>query len=126
LFKKLNQLNKPIIDYISSSCSIAEYSQEIKDQHLNLDTITDELLDNTNNHVSLFLSVSSYRTNEVMRVLTVFSVFFMPLSFLVGVYGMNFSNMPELNTHYGYFVLWVFLLTITAIIYFWFRRRKWL
>ncbi len=61
----------------------------------------DELLEDVNNLLSIQLALASHRTNEVMRVLTVFSVFFLPLTFIVGVYGMNFEYMPELAQRWG-------------------------
>jgi magnesium transporter len=61
----------------------------------------DELLDDANTLLTVQLSLASHRTSEVMRVLTVFSVFFLPLTFIVGVYGMNFDWMPELRQHWG-------------------------
>jgi magnesium transporter len=60
-----------------------------------------------------------------MRTLTVFSVIFIPLTFIVGVYGTNFDNLPELHWTYGYFIMWGFMLliAIAMMIYFW--RKKW-
>jgi magnesium transporter len=74
----------------------------------------------------LYYSSVSNRLNEVMRTLTVISTIFIPLTFLVGVYGMNFENMPELHTRWGYFVVWGVMLTIAAVLIWWFKRRGWL
>jgi magnesium transporter len=72
------------------------------------------------------MSFAAQKTNEVVRVLTVFSVFFMPLTFIVGIYGMNFDFMPELKEKWGYPAALIFMAAVTAIIYFWFKRKKWL
>jgi magnesium transporter len=86
----------------------------------------DELLDDANTLLSVHLSLASHRTSEVMRVLTVFSVFFLPLTFIVGVYGMNFDFMPELRERWGYPAVLVFMAVVTLLIYRWFRGRGWL
>jgi magnesium transporter len=65
----------------------------------------------------------SQRTNETMRVLTVVSTIFIPLTFLVGVYGMNFDHMPELRWRYGYLLVWVIMIGVAAGMYLFFRRR---
>jgi magnesium transporter len=71
------------------------------------------------------LSNMSYRMNEVMKVLTIISTIFIPLSFLVGVYGMNFKVMPELEWQYGYFGVWGIILFVAISMVFYFRRKKW-
>ena len=76
--------------------------------------------------MNIYISLSSQKTNEVMRVLTVFSVFFMPLTFIVGVYGMNFDFMPELRLKWGYPGVMLLMGFITFSIYVWFRRNGWL
>lgn len=74
---------------------------------------------------SIFFSMQSQRMNQIMKTLTIFSVIFMPLTFIVGVYGMNFENMPELKTENGYFiVLGVMFLTVVGMVYY-FRKKKW-
>jgi magnesium transporter len=86
----------------------------------------DELLDDANTLLNVQLSLASHRTSEVMRVLTVFSVFFLPLTFIVGVYGMNFDIMPELRQRWGYPAVLLLMGAVTLVIYRWFRRRGWL
>lgn len=86
----------------------------------------DELLESANNLLGLQLSLASHRTSEVMRVLTIFSVFFLPLTFLVGVYGMNFRHLPELEWRWGYAAVWAVMLLVTALIFSWVKRRGWL
>ena len=76
--------------------------QDLRDQHLKMLTLYNQILDDVNNLMGLSMSFAARRTNEVMRVLTIFSVFFMPLTFIVGIYGMNFKFMPELDRKWGY------------------------
>ncbi len=74
----------------------------------------------------LYLSVLSYRMNDVMKVLTVMSTIFIPLTFIVGVYGMNFKYMPELESHWGYPLVWgVILLTAIGMLAY-FRNKRWI
>lgn len=74
---------------------------------------------------SFYFSSQSHRMNEIMKILTAVSVIFMPLTFIVGVYGMNFDVMPELRYKYGYFmVLFVMFLLVLGMVYF-FKKKKW-
>lgn len=82
--------------------------------------------------MDLYLSTLSIKMNEVMKVLTIIATVFIPLSFLAGVYGMNFNtdasffNMPELNFRYGYLLFWV-LVSLVGVGFFWFfKRKKWI
>lgn len=81
--------------------------------------------------MDVYLSSMGFRTNEIMRILTVVSVLFIPLTFLAGVYGMNFDtahplNMPELGWPFGYIYFWSVCLVVVVTMLFFFRRRKWL
>lgn len=73
-----------------------------------------------------YISVSSHRLNQIMRVLTIITAIFVPLSFLAGVYGMNFEYMPELKSHWGYFTLLGTMGSLATIMLFVFRRKRWL
>jgi len=90
-----------------------------------IDTI-DTLRELLASMLDLYMSSVSNRMNEVMKVLTIFATLFMPLTFIAGVYGMNFEIMPELQWRFGYpAVLLVMLGVATGLVIF-FRRRRWL
>lgn len=75
--------------------------------------------------LNIYHSSMSTKLNDIMRILTVFSVIFIPLTFIVGVYGTNFENLPELHWHHGYFIMWgVMILTSISMLWF-FKRKKW-
>ena len=76
--------------------------------------------------MDIYLSSVSNRMNEVMKVLTIITTIFIPLSFIAGIYGMNFEHMPELHWRYGYHALWVVMITVAVGMVFYFRKRKWL
>jgi magnesium transporter len=74
----------------------------------------------------LYLSTVSNRMNEVMKVLTIMATIFIPLTFIAGIYGMNFEFMPELKWRWSYPVLWMLLVAIFLFMVFWFKKKKWL
>ena len=82
--------------------------------------------DMTSSVMDLHLSMMSHRMNQVMHVLTVLTAVFVPLSFLTGLYGMNFDHMPELHHPLGYPALWLLMLSISGGMMLFFRRKKWL
>ncbi|EPR73467.1 Magnesium and cobalt transport protein CorA [Winogradskyella psychrotolerans RS-3] len=76
--------------------------------------------------MDMYMSTISNRMNEVMKVLTIMSSIFIPLTFLAGIYGMNFEYIPELNYHNGYFILLGVMFVMFILMLFYFKRKKWL
>ena len=76
--------------------------------------------------LDIYLSSVSYKLNEIMKVLTIIATIFMPLTFMAGVYGMNFKNLPELQWEYGYFIALGGMLAVALTMLYFFRRKKWI
>ncbi len=103
----------------------SKYFIELKEQANNLiDEIDFELFE-LDSKTNLIFSIQGHRLNEIMRTLTLVSVVFIPLTFLAGVYGMNFEYLPELKWKYGYFILLGVMTTSTVIIIVYFKNKKW-
>lgn len=127
LMKRVLLHSQDVVQRLSpASQSSSPVFQDLRENVQSLIFLTDELHEDTTNFLGLQISLSSQKTNEVMRVLTVFSVFFMPLTFIVGVYGMNFEMMPELQWEYGYLIVWGIMIAIVVSIAIWFKRKKWI
>jgi magnesium transporter len=88
--------------------------------------LIDSEIDNLHNLMTLQMSLQSNHTNEIMRVLAIFSAFFMPLTFIAGVYGMNFKFMPELEHPLGYAGALVLMLGVSGLIFWYFKKKKWI
>ena len=115
-----------VVKLVPASEPSAPLYQDLRENVENMHLYADELLEDANNLLHLQLGLAAHRTNQIVRVLTLFSVFFMPLTFIVGVYGMNFQFMPELRQRWGYPAVLVFMALVSLVIYLWFRRRGWL
>jgi magnesium transporter len=76
--------------------------------------------------LEVYLSTISNRLNAVMKVLTIIATIFMPLSFITGLYGMNFDHMPELHWHWGYPAVLVLMVLVTIAMLFFFKKKNWL
>lgn len=99
---------KELQDNINQAVELLDYYREL---------LYDEL--------NIYHSSMSTRLSDIMALLTIFSVIFIPLTFIVGVYGMNFDNIPELHWRYGYFIVWGVMLLIAIGMLWYFKKRKW-
>ena len=120
----LNQIQRSDHPLIHDETRI--YFRNNYDHTIQIIETLESLRDLTSGMMDLYLSTVSYKMNEIMKVLTIFSTIFIPLTFFAGVYGMNFKNLPELEWKYGYFLFWGIMAVITLIMLLFFRRRKWL
>lgn len=126
LCKKLLLLTGEVVSAVQHRQKKSSEVQDIRDSQIKLQLFYDQLTEDALNLVSMYMSISANKTNDVMKVLTLFSAYFLPLTFIVGVYGMNFEFMPELEWSFGYPLVLGLMLVVFLLIYFWFRRKKWL
>lgn len=101
------------------------YFGDIYDHLLKLSDMIEESREITADIRDNYISTNSNKMNINMMVLTVISTIFIPLTFIVGVYGMNFENMPELKWEYGYFIVWGIMILIGVFMFIWFKRKGW-
>jgi magnesium transporter len=102
------------------------YLRDIYDHTIQVIDTVETYRDMLSSMLDVYLSSNSNRLNEVMKVLTIIATIFMPLTFLAGVYGMNFQYMPELHWHWGYFGVWGLMIVIAIAMLLYFRKKKWL
>lgn len=102
------------------------YLRDLKDHIILIIDTIETYRDLLSGLMDLYLSSVSNRMNEIMKVLAVISTIFIPVTFIAGVYGMNFDVMPELHTRWGYFAVWLLMGTIMLSQYRYFRRRGWI
>lgn len=101
------------------------YIQHIDDHLIKQSNIIRTSQEMTNEIRENYESYSSFRMNSIMQILTLVSVIFSPLTFIAGVYGMNFDNMPELRWHYSYYICLVVMLVIAIALIIFFRKKRW-
>jgi magnesium transporter len=126
VIRKLFNLSKEIVDNVNSIEKRGPVKKDLEDYYVKYDTQIEQVYESINGLMHIYISLSSQRTNEVMRTLTVFTAFFLPLTFVVGVYGMNFHFMPELTYSWGYPAVMLFMGIITLAIYAWFKKKGWM
>ncbi|MBV8325685.1 CorA family divalent cation transporter [Chryseobacterium sp.] len=98
---------------------------DLKDKHKDVVADFDHLNIQITNLISMFLALSDQKANQVMKVLAIYSVYFLPITFIAGVYGMNFENMPELHHKHGYFITLGVMATVVISTFIYVRRKQW-
>ncbi|HJP90797.1 MAG TPA: magnesium/cobalt transporter CorA [Pyrinomonadaceae bacterium] len=102
------------------------FYRDVYDHLVRVVDLAESYRDLISGSLEAYLSVVSNRLNEIMKVLTIFSAVMLPLTFIAGVYGMNFDNMPELHSRYGYYGVWALMFVVALAMLMFFRRRGWI
>ena len=98
---------------------------DLKDKHKDVIADFEHLNAQVTNLISMFLAMSDQKANQVMKVLAIYSMYFFPITFIAGIYGMNFENMPELHQPLGYFLTLGLMGFITLLTFIYVRRKRW-
>jgi magnesium transporter len=120
----VNSLSREKTPLISGNVLI--YFRDVYDHTIQVIDTVETFRDIISGLHDTYLSSISNKMNEIMKVLTMFASIFIPLTFIAGIYGMNFSFMPELNWRWGYFTVWGVILTVGIFMVLYFKRKKWL
>lgn len=102
------------------------YLRDVHDHTIQVIDMVEAYRDVVSGMLDLYLSSVSHRMNQVMQILTITATIFIPLTFVAGVYGMNFENMPELHWRHGYFAIWGLMIALGVGMVVFFKRKKWL
>jgi len=124
LREALGDLRANIYPLISKKTN--PYLSDVYEHTLYLYESTEYLQESLTSILDLYHSGISNKTNQIMQVLTIISTIFIPLTFIVGVYGMNFEFFPEIHWKYGYLFVWIFMIIIVLGMMRYFRNKKWL
>lgn len=106
--------------------TVAPYLRDIYDHTIQIIETVEALRDAVSSTLDIYLSSLSNKMNEVMKILTIMASIFIPLTFIAGIYGMNFKFMPELEWKWGYLAVWIAILVVVVLMLILFRRKKWL
>lgn len=120
LFSQLDREQFPFV-----SPEHIKYYYELRDLNLTLMDECDMLIGQIESSINLYFSIQGFRTNQIMQTLTIVSTIFIPLTFIAGIYGMNFKFMPELGWKYSYLVFWIVISIICTAMIFYFKRKNW-
>jgi magnesium transporter len=102
------------------------YFRDVYDHTIEIIDMIEGLRDMVSRMFDMYLSSISNKLNEIMKVLTIIATIFIPLTFIAGVYGMNFEYMPELKWRWGYPAIWVIIISVAILMLNYFRKNKWI
>jgi magnesium transporter len=120
----LNALQRNDLPIISENTRF--YVKDVYDHTIQIMDSIDTYREMLSSILDIYMSSVSNRLNNVMKTLTIIATIFIPLTFLVGVYGMNFQHMPELQWKYGYFLIWGIMIATAGLLLLYFRRKGWM
>ncbi len=133
-FKKVLKFTLDNVNKLTERSSVNDKRLlEAKDYLERLNFYAEDVFENVTSLLNIYISLvsqktneASYKTNEIIRVLTIFSLFFLPLNFVAGIYGMNFEYMPELTKPYGYYMILGFMAVFSFCQFLYVRKKGWL
>lgn len=114
------------IDETFLNADVRVFIRDLYDHTIQVIETIEVLRESASGLLDLYMNSVSNKMNEIMKVLTIMASIFIPLTFIAGVYGMNFSYMPELEYRYGYFVIWGVMILVFLGMLIYFKRKKWL
>ncbi len=120
----INKLDRSESSLIKKTTKI--FIRDVYDHTIQIIDTTENYREIISGMLDTYLSSLSNRMNEIMKTLTIIATIFIPLTFIAGIYGMNFSYMPELRWHWGYFGVWLIMIIIAIVMILYFKRKKWL
>lgn len=120
----VNSLERGESPLIKKACRV--FLRNVYDHTIHVIDTVETYRDIVSGMHDTYLSSISNRMNEVMKVLTIIATIFIPLTFIAGIYGMNFEFMPELKWHWAYFAVWGVILFIAVLMVLFFKKKKWL
>ncbi|MBW1784019.1 MAG: magnesium/cobalt transporter CorA [Deltaproteobacteria bacterium] len=106
--------------------AVGPYLRDVYDHTIQVIDTVETFRDTISGTLDIYLSSLSNRMNEVMKVLTIIATIFIPLTFIAGIYGMNFEAMPELKWKWGYLTVWIIIIVLGGLMLLGFKRKKWL
>ena len=120
----MNELDRQETELIEDSTSV--YLRDLYDHVVQVIETLETFREMLSGHLEVYLSTISNKTNEIMKFLTIIGTIFIPLTFIAGVYGMNFKHMPELEWRWGYYLIWAVMIGIGVALLAYFRKKNWI
>jgi magnesium transporter len=121
VINRLEKIESPLIEERTN-----KYIRDLYDHIIQVNESVEIYRDMIWGLMDMYMTTISNKMNEVMKVLTIMASIFIPLTFMAGIYGMNFEHMPELHLRYGYYYLWAAMILVFFGLLWYFKRKKWL